>query len=328
MPAITYLGKVYQCEKAESVLDCLARHGVSYPSSCRNGVCQTCLMYSTEGKPPADSQKGLKATLQVQNYFLACACKPDMDLVVSDPGEGATQQVMTEVISKEPLNNDIIRLRLTPQDKFNFRPGQFIHLKRDDGLVRSYSIASVPEKNEYIELHIRRLDNGKMTTWVHDSLDVKDKINISGPVGDCFYLPGKPEQNMLLIATGSGLAPLWGIVRDALNQGHTGLIHLFHGSYEVSGLYLMDELKQLAATHENFLYSPCVDQGATSDVTQGRIDQVVTETYPDLKNWRVYLCGHPDMVSGMKKKTFLAGASMQDIFSDSFIISETVAEPV
>jgi len=321
LPTFTYQDKHYECQQSESVLDCLARHSVTYPSSCQNGICQTCLMLATDGKPPAIAQKGLKDTLQAQNYFLSCVCHPEEHLVISEPGENALQQVATQVVGKEQLNNDIMRFRLTSKESFDFRAGQFLHLKRKDGLVRSYSIASLPNTNEQIEIHVRRLDNGKMTSWLHDSVNIGDTIEIAGPVGECFYTPGNLQQNLLLVGTGSGLAPLWGIIRDALDQGHSGLIHLFHGSYEIAGLYLVDELKALAEKYPNFLYSPCVNQNATDGINQGRIDIVVSQIYPDMKGWRVFLCGHPDMVESMKKKVFLAGASLKDIYADSFVTS-------
>ena len=107
-------------------------------------------MQAIEGKPPTISQQGLKDTLQAQNYFLACVCQPEEPLVITKPGEGANRQIVTEVVCKEHLNNGIIRLRLASKAPFDFRAGQFLHLKRHDGLVRSYSIASLPKSNEQI----------------------------------------------------------------------------------------------------------------------------------------------------------------------------------
>ena len=328
MPIITYQGKNYDCEAGESVLDCLSRHDVSYPSSCKSGICQSCLMVAVEGEPSAKSKEGLKETLKVQNYFLACSHVPDTDMVVSDPDSSVTQQSISKVIKKELLNDDILRLQLSPQDEFKFRPGQFINVKRDDGLVRSYSIASLPDTDEQIELHVRHLDQGDMTTWMHQSLNVGDSLLISGPAGECMYLPTDLNQTILLAGTGSGLAPLWGIVRDALQHGHQGDIHLFHGSYTAAGLYLVDEIRALAKEYKNFYYTPCVDVDAPEGVTEGRIDNILLDKYPDMKNKRIFLCGHPDMVQGIKKKCFLAGANLKEIYADPFVLSTPEAVTV
>ena len=80
MPRIFFEKQSYACQDNESVLDCLTGHGVPVPSSCRSGICQTCLMRAVEGAVPLAAQQGLKETLRAQNYFLACVCKPTNDL--------------------------------------------------------------------------------------------------------------------------------------------------------------------------------------------------------------------------------------------------------
>lgn len=322
MPEITFQGQIYRLENGETVLEGLAGQGVVLPSSCRNGVCQTCLMRSTEGRPPAVAQNGLKDTLRAQNYFLACVCKPTEAMGIALPGEDAVCRVAARITSKQALNADIMRLRLLPCGPFEYRPGQFVNLHRGDGLVRSYSLASNPEDSEEIELHVRKLPGGAMSAWLHDEVKVGDTLTIAGPAGNCFYVEGNPEQGILLIGTGSGLAPLWGIVRDALKQGHTGPIQLFHGSWTPDGLYLVEELRRLTEAYPQFTYVPCADTQATDGVREGRADQQAFAAQASLKQWRVYVCGHPEMVKGAKKKAFLSGASLTDIYADPFVLSK------
>ena len=326
MPVITYDKQPYVCEDGETVLQCLTRHGVSIPSSCESGVCQTCLMRGIQGRPPAAAQQGLKDTLQAQHYFMACVCEPEEDMEVVLAGADVTHLLEAEVTARETLGDDILRIQLQPAQPFDYKPGQFINLFRPDGLVRSYSLASLPQEGDLLELHVRILPGGSMSTWIRDEMSVGDTVAIEGPVGDCFYVPGKPGQNILLVGTGTGLAPLWGILRDALAHGHQGQIHLFQGSYTATGLYLVDELRALAREHDNFTYTPCVDEGdeaGDSGITLSRADLAAMEAVPALAGWRIYLCGHPDMVSVMKKKAFLAGAALSDIYADPFVYSVT-----
>ncbi len=317
MTTIKFSDKQYACDTDETVLDCLSRHGVDIPSSCRSGVCQTCLMRATEGTPPQDSQQGLRPTLQQQGYFLACVCKPTQDLQVALPDDSAMPKVCAVVSEKTDLKEGIMRLRLKPESPIKYQPGQFINI-HEQGISRSYSIASLADEG-YIELHIEQVADGKMSTWLHNELAVGEQIIIDGPHGNCFYLNDKPQQNMLLIGTGTGLAPLWGIARDALAQGHTGEIHLYHGSRTTDKLYLVDELKALADAHSNFFYTPCL---SGSDVPEGfsagRANEVALKAQEKLSQWRVFLCGHPTMVAETKKKAFLAGASFQEILADPF----------
>ena len=325
MTVVTFENKHYELDSGESVLEGLQRHGVSIPSSCCSGVCQTCLLLAVKGTVPAEGQKGLKPTLQQQNYFLACICRPTVNIEISLPGDEVRHRLPARVVEKEFLNTDIFRLRLACDETFDYFPGQFIRLYHPDGLVRSYSLASVPE-DKILELHIRHLPDGKMTTWLKDQVNVGDKLEIEGPTGDCFYLPGNEQQSLLMIGTGTGLAPLLGIIRDALQKGHQGSIHLYHGSHQTEGLYLVDEIKNLVEQYSNFHYTPCVSSGSPPDgYEKGRANDVALKSHPDLKNWKVYLCGHPNMVENTKKKAFLAGASLSDIYSDPFVLSDSCA---
>lgn len=325
MAVVTFENKHYELNSDESVLEGLQRHGVSIPSSCCSGICQTCLLLAVKGTVPTEGQKGLKPTLQQQNYFLACICKPDVDIEISLPGEEVRHRVKARVVEKQFLNADIFRLRLACEEPLDYYSGQFIRLYHPDGLVRSYSLASIPQDN-VLELHIRHLPNGQMTSWLKNEVDVGDKLDIEGPSGDCFYLAGNEQQNLLMVGTGTGLAPLLGIIRDALQKGHQGSIHLFHGSHQPEGLYLIDELKSLTSQHSNFNYTPCVSsETAPEGYAKGRANEVALNTYSDLKGWKVYLCGHPDMVANTRKKAFLAGASLSDIYSDPFVLSDSCA---
>ena len=117
------------------------------------------------------------------------------------------------------------RLRLRPEGSFDYQPGQYVQLRRPDGLARSYSLASLPREG-WLELHVRRVTDGRMSSWIFDELHVGGRLELRGPFGDCHYEPGRPEQPLLLAGLGTGLAPLYGIARDALESGHTGPVQL------------------------------------------------------------------------------------------------------
>src|ERR1043166_2559493 len=152
MPIVLFEGKSYTRQEQETVLDCLARNGVSVPCSCRSGICQSCMMRAVEGEIPAAAQNGLKDTLRVQGYFLPCVCRPEGDLEAALPGADIVGRTAAQVEAKERLNRDILRLRLRCDRPFSYRPGQFLHLHRPDGLLRSYSIASLPQAGGMLEL--------------------------------------------------------------------------------------------------------------------------------------------------------------------------------
>jgi len=321
MPGITYGGQLYQCLEQESVLDCLTAHGVTIPSSCHAGLCQTCLMQAVSGNVPATSQHGLKNTLAAQNYFLACTCYPENDLEVTLPQSGIGSLSAT-VVEVSPLSEEIICLKLRPDAKLQYKAGQFINIFKDEVTSRSYSLASVPGIDEHLQFHIRKLADGLVSNWIHHALKVGDSIKISHATGDCFYVPESTDQNLLLIATGCGLSPLYGIIRDALLQGHCGTIKLYHGGHSAESAYMIRELESLSLRHKNFAYTPCVSgERVPPGFAAGRAQDIALNDNADLSGWRVYLCGHPEMVAQGKKLAFFAGASMSSIYADPFSIS-------
>jgi NAD(P)H-flavin reductase len=275
-------------------------------------------MRAVKGRVPQKAQAGLKTTLVAQNYFLPCCCFPEEDIEVVLPAAdmGKRQAQVTRI---EYLNADILGIRIKPAQRFDYRAGQFINFYKDAATVRSYSMASVPALEDELFLNVRKVPNGQVSNWIFDHLKVGDNITISEALGDCFYVAGEPGQNILLIGTGSGLAPLYGIVRDALLNGHTGSISLYHGSVNTGGFYLVGELKKLAADHPNFSYTPCVSDGAApAGYAAGMVLDVALKNHPILTGWRIFLCGNPLMVNAAKREAFLSGASMQNIFADPF----------
>lgn len=325
MSKLTFNGQTYECRPEETVLEALLRNDVDVPHGCRQGVCQSCMVQCLEGAPPAISQKDLSDTARSSNHFLACLCQPREDMVIALPGQHRAYTT-AHVVEKAALNRHIVRIVLQTAEPLSYRAGQFVRLRRSDGLVRSYSIASPTAGNEMLELHIRRLVGGRFSAWIWEELEAGDTIEVSGPAGQCFYVPGRRDQGMLLIGTGSGLAPLVGILSDALDGGHAGPICLFHGSRDAADLYLIEEMRGLTERYANLSYTPCVSGDEVPEgFASGRAHDVALSTLRDLKGWRVYLCGHPDMVATSRKKAYLQGASLKEIYADAFFSEKTTA---
>jgi len=312
-------GRTYDRAEDETVLDALVRQGVDLSYSCRRGTCFTCLLRAPGAAIPPAAQRGLRRTVAAEGYFLACCFRPtEPELELQRPREA---EVYGRAIlrAKLPASRTAVRLFLEPATALYYHPGQFINVRRADGLTRSYSLASVPRTEPLLELHVRRMANGAMSQWLFDRLEVGDAVDIAGPYGSCFYLRGDPTTPMLLVGTGIGLAPLYGIVRDALHDGHTGPIHLYLGSRKPEGLYLQDELHALARAYPNFRYEPCVSGGdVPAGHHAGRADDVALARHPDLEGWRVFLCGVAPMVHAARKRAYLAGAPLSSIHAEAF----------
>ena len=314
MASIVFRGRSYDLAPGETVLECLERHGQPTESSCRSGHCQTCLMRAAEGAVPAAAQQGLKDTDRARGLFLACACRPEASLVIAD--DAGLQTVTCDVLRKDMVAPDIARLVVEPRQPFAIRPGQFVHVVNRDGVSRPYSVANEP--GAALELHVRRMEGGAVSPWIVDALAPGDEVLVRGPFGSCFYPASDPEEPLLLAGVSTGLAPLFGIVRDALHHGHRGPIALYHGASRASGLYLRDALETMAASHDNVSVHFRTLEEDTAGAPTGRLDEVVLADVPEPSGHRFFLCGDPPFVDGLKKKLFLAGASLRTIHADPF----------
>lgn len=317
MPRIVYNGAAYERREGETVLDALLRQGVNVSFSCRSGTCHACLMRTVDGEVPDKARGALRPDLRALGYFLPCVCTPCGDIETAPPRD---EDLFTKalVYSKELLSPDVLRLRIETGADFQFRPGQFINLRGAGGVIRSYSLAGVPQ-DYFLELHVKRMTNGLLSNWIFDTLQPGDEIDIQGPQGANVYVSADLGQPLLLIAAGTGLAPLLGILRDALANGHTGPIHLYHGSHHPHGLYLHDELRALAAQHPSFRYTGCVSRhDVPTGLAAGRANDVAFSGHPMLAGFRVYAAGVPTMVQDVTRRAAAAGARAAEIHADPF----------
>lgn len=318
MAVVTFQESELEIAEDQSVLEALLAAGYEIPNRCRSGVCQSCVLQATSGAPPMSAQSGLKDTLKVQNFFLSCQCYPKKDLTVAFR-ESILRTYKARVVSKANLASNILGLTLRVEKGFHYHPGQYVNFIRDDGLTRCYSLASHQPYTQLLDFHIELFDDGQMSSWIANELQLEDSITLQGPMGDCFYVPDKTmHSSILLIGHGSGLAPLLGIVEDALSQQHQGELHLFHGVKTQECLYLCEHLNALAAEHAQFYYYPCVISSSAA-ATDCALKHV-----PDLTQWKVYLCGSPDMVKASKRQVYLAGAALPDIYTDEFVCWEQI----
>ena len=321
MAKVSYQEKVYDCNEGESVLEVLLKNDVKAPYSCQQGICHACMIQAVEGEVPEQAQQGLNQQYKDKNYFLACVFRPEQDLVVAYPKQEDVY-IRAMVMQKKQLAKDIYSFVLQSEKPLEYKAGQFINFRHRDDLIRSYSLASHPKQDRRLEIQVKRKENGELSNWMLDELTARQVIQIQGPHGDSYYRENKPDGNILMVGTGTGLAPLSGIVRDALFNNHRGQIYLYHGSRKEEGLYAQEQLQALAEEHDNFHYEACVSGEKTADYLHGRASDIALNRHPDLSGWTVYLCGDPAMVRDTSDKVCEAGVDASDVVADPFEYTE------
>lgn len=319
MTRVTFEGARYPIQAGESVLDALVRGGADVRFSCRRGTCQTCLLRLVEGEAGPEAERGLSQDKRERGLFLPCQAFPRTDVIAERP-KLEELFVRARVEQTQRLSPRVVRLLLEPFTTLTFRAGQFFNL-RARGVVRSYSIASVQELDYFIELHVQHQPGGALSSYLCHELQAGDEVELQGPNGSSVYTPGAPERPLLLLGTGSGLAPLWGIVKEALSLGHQAPIALYHGARDVEELYLSQELRELEQRHPSFRYVPCTT-GALPDpgpgAVPGRVTQVAFARHPSLAGAEIFLAGSPSMVHEARYRAVLAGAEREQIHADAF----------
>ncbi|MEZ4380808.1 MAG: 2Fe-2S iron-sulfur cluster binding domain-containing protein [Nannocystaceae bacterium] len=318
MPTLRFAERELTIEGGATVLETLESAGIDVPNSCRAGACQSCLMRAVAGEVPDEARRGISPAKRELGYFLACVCRPTQDLEVATAGAGET--IAATIAAVRRLAGDVLEVRLRPAAALDGRGGQFITLLRDDGLARPYSLASVRGADE-LELHVRHYPTGAMSGWLAAAAPGA-AVGLRGPFGECFYVADDLTRPLLLVGAGTGLAPLYGIVREALAAGHRGPITLLHGARRAADLYHREELAALAAEHDNLeVVASALDAGAGDGVIATPIDALAVDRAKDAAKAgvRAYLCGAPALVNGLRRRLFVAGVPLRSILADAFL---------
>lgn len=220
------------------------------------------------------------------------------------------------IAQMDMLNHATLAVRLHCPDIAHYEAGQYLPVNIGGKTVRYYSLASAPSIDNTLNMHIRRGPAGSSSLWFHEELKTGDAIVIGKPRGANIYRR-HIDTPMLMVSTGSGLAPYYGIVREALRQGHRAPIHLYHGVRHHQDLYLVDQLRALGNLYPHFRYIPCVSGGHAPDgCLSGRALTIAMRDTPLNSSWRVYLSGHPDMVEDAWQAVHAKGVLPSCILSD------------
>jgi len=314
---IKFDGKKYHLGSGETALDAMLRGGANLSFSCRKGSCHSCLLEAVSGELGEESQARLSQEMREKNLFLPCVTSNATEVEARKPdlSQWFAEALVTE---KKQLSKDVWELSLEPLSPMEWRAGQFINMQNEAGDTRSYSIASIKETDYFISLHIRHYPDGKVSDWVASGLQVDDIVKVQGPSGTCYYDAEMADRPILLIAVGTGAAPLIGVARDALRRGHSAPISFYHGAAIEENLYLKDQLATLQKEHPNF--------HATSASLENNPDRGITEMaladHPLLSEHVVFLAGAPDVIEEARIKAVSACAKLSEIHSDPFETAE------
>jgi CDP-4-dehydro-6-deoxyglucose reductase, E3 len=318
----------FRAEALQSILDAAQAEGIELPSGCRGGYCGDCKGRVLSGQvryPDGYSPTPLTDAEIAQGFAICCMASADSDLRIRIPRparpEGLPLRKLTvQAGAIEHLTADVVRLylNLPAAAGFRFLPGQYIEILHQDGRRRAFSIANSGEAEGRIELHLRLIPGGEFTRYVFDELKEGDSLEIEGPKGK-FCLYQTSTRPMIMMAGGTGFAPIKGIIEHALETAPERPIHLYRGARRPDDLYLNDLAAEWAARSTGFKYTAVLSDRCEG--WQGRcgmVHEAVAADYPDLSDHEVYMAGPPPMIDAAKAKFTEQGLKPELLFFDAF----------
>ena len=330
---VTPSGKSFDADPDETVLSAALRQGLVLPYGCRDGACGSCKgkvvcgeIEDGKAKPPALSDADRAA-----GFTLFCCAFAQSDLTLECKTVRAANDIPvktlpTRIEKLERLAPDVIELhlRLPAIERMPFLAAQYVVILPEAGNRSSLSLANAPHDDAFLQLHIRHVPGGLFTDQVFSTLKVRDILRINGPHGS-FTLREESEKPMVLVAGGTGFAPIKSLVEHAFHEACQRPMVLYWGAKAKTDLYQDDLPLRWAAKHPQFRYVPVLSEARPEDRWNGRsglVHAAVMADFPDLSGYEVYACGAPAMIEAARRD-FTVGCCLPEeaFFSDAFTFS-------
>jgi CDP-4-dehydro-6-deoxyglucose reductase, E3 len=303
--------------------------GLTIPYGCRNGACGACKCRVTDGHVDAGAtpEHVLSPADAAAGYALACCAKPLSDLTlevreVIGQNDIPVRTMPCRVHELRRLADDVMlmRLKLPTNERLQFVAGQYIEFILPEDKRRAFSLANAPHQDDLLDLHIRLIAGGSFTERVFASMKERDILRIEGPFGS-FHLHEDSTKPIIMIAGGTGFAPIKALIEHAIHSRSERPISLYWGAKSRHGLYLPDLPEQWAAAHANIRYVPVLSEPAVNDAWPGRtglVHHAVLADFADLAGHQVYICGAPIMIESAQRDFLARGLPADEFFADIF----------
>lgn len=296
-------------EANTNLLDGLLAAGIKVPNSCRAGSCHACLVRCLHGEPLDAQPDALSVAQRAQGWRLACQCqvKGDLSIQLFDP---ASDGIGARISGCDWLSATVLRLRVLPEHRLRYQAGQHLLLWTAEGIARPYSLASLADADDYLEFHLDCRHAGAFSTAAR-AFAVGQPLRLGALGGGALHYDhdwhGRP---LWLLAAGTGLAPLWGVLHEALRQGHGGPIRLLHLAHDGAEHYLAEPLAALSGQYPNV---------QVQLVCAAELPVALAELRLVSRQTMALLCGSPASVEAFSRRLYLLGLPRNQILADVFL---------
>ena len=332
-------GRTFTANADEALLAAAIRQGIGLPYGCKDGACGSCKCKKLEGTVVHGTHqlKALSAEEAERGFILTCCGVAHSDVVmesrqVTDESAFPIKKMPVRVNSLTKASHDVmlLRLQLPAADVFKYHAGQYVEFLLRDGDRRAYSMGNAPHtqlENPGVELHIRHMPGGKFTDHVFGPMKEKEILRIEGPFGS-FYLREESAKPMIMLASGTGFAPIKAIIQHLQAKSITRPAILYWGGRRPADLYMHDWVLGKVADMPNLRYVPVISDALPEDAWTGRtgfVHRAVLQDFPDLSAYQVYACGAPIVVDSAQADYLSAGLPADEFYADSFVTEKDKA---
>lgn len=325
-------GREISVRADQNVLDAALAAGINLPHSCKSGHCSSCRATLRRGEfhYPRGRPAGLTAAEAAAGRVLLCQAQPRSDMVVearaiTRAAEVEIKTLPCRIERKTALAPDVLQvlLRLPAVESLEFRPGQYLDVLLDDDRRRSFSIASPPHDSRPLELHVRRAPGGVFTSRLFDDLRPGSLLRIEGPIGQFAYQ--STALPLLLVAGGTGFAPIKSILRHVLEAGDAAdrerPVHLFWGGRQAIDLYEEALVLSWCVRHPRLRYTGVLSEASVVSAAQHRlgwVHEAVLREYGALSQSEAWVAGPPGLIEAARTAFAAAGLPEDRLRFDSF----------
>lgn len=324
-------GLGFTADEGQNILDAALQAGLLLPYGCRDGACGACKAQVLHGEvaPGQVAPGALSDAERDDGHVLLCQAQARSDVTIKVRSLGrideiAPRKLPCRVLSLTRAAADvmIVKLKLPASEPFRFRAGQYVDFLLTEGRRRSFSIANAPAAAaDHIELHIRQIAGGQFTGHVFDTMKPRDILRFEGPLGS-FYLREDRPRPVVLLAGGTGFAPIKSIVEHVIASGTPRAMTLYWGARNREGLYMDSLARSWCDTLPGFTYIPVLSEPLADDAWDGRtgwVHEAVMADLPDLSAHDVYACGAPAMIDLARAQfTEACQLAADAFFADAF----------
>jgi CDP-4-dehydro-6-deoxyglucose reductase, E3 len=335
-------GRTLRVAGGQTVLEAALAAGLNLPHSCKSGHCSSCRARRLSGeiRYPRGRPLGLTAAEEAAGEALLCQARPLSDLtvevrLVASVSEVEIKTLPCRIAGLAPLAPDVMQvlLRLPTVERLPFQAGQYLDVLLEGGRRRSFSIASPPHDSERLELHVRRVSGGGFTQRLFGDgagapLTVGSLLRIEGPVGQFSYRDGTGP--VLMVAGGTGFAPVKSMLRHMLETGIRRDIHFYWGARHGGDVYEESRVLGWADRHPHFDFTAVLSAASSAEGRHHRtgwVHEAVLADYPDLSAFEVYAAGPPAMIEALRTAFPRHGLAPERLYFDSFDYAPDAVAP-